>query len=174
MRYASLAPLVAALALATCLQAPPAAQAVKDSGSMPKVAITVGDKTFVATLLDHATARAFTALLPMSVTMEELNGNEKFYRLPSNLPPQASTAFVMGFVRRDFGAAGFFTMHLTDPQLLVAMVTITLFVPCIASTMVVLKERGLGYTLGLMASSIGLAFLLGGLLWRLLLVLGVA
>ena len=89
-------------------------------------------------------------------------------------PPQAATAFVMGFVRRDFGAAGFFRMHLTDPQLLVAMVTITLFVPCIASTMVVLKERGLGYTLGLMASSIGLAFLLGGLLWRLLMVLGVA
>jgi ferrous iron transport protein B len=72
----------------------------------------------------------------------------------------------MGFVRRDFGAAGFFTMHLTDAQLLVAMVTITLFVPCIASTMVILKERGLRYLLGLTAGSVGLAMLLGGLVAR--------
>jgi ferrous iron transport protein B len=89
------------------------------------------------------------------------------------LRPQAAQAFVMGFVRRDFGAAGFFTMHLSDPQLLVAMVTITLFVPCIASTMVVLKERGLAYTVGLMASSVGLAFLLGGLIARGLVLVGV-
>jgi ferrous iron transport protein B len=87
------------------------------------------------------------------------------------LPQEAATAFVMGFVRRDFGAAGFFQMHLTDAQLLVAMVTITLFVPCIASTMVVLKERGWPFTIGLFASSIGLAFLLGGIIAR---VVGVA
>jgi ferrous iron transport protein B len=79
------------------------------------------------------------------------------------LPPEAATAFVMGFVRRDFGAAGFFTMHLTDGQLLVAMVTITLFVPCIASVMVILKERGWRYLVGLVAGSLGLAFLLGGI-----------
>jgi len=87
------------------------------------------------------------------------------------LPPQAAAAFVMGFVRRDFGAAGFFTMNLSSAQLLVAMVTITLFVPCIASTMVVLKERGWPFTIGLFASSIGLAFLLGGIIAR---IVGVA
>ncbi len=87
------------------------------------------------------------------------------------LPSEASTAFVMGFVRRDFGAAGFFTMSLTDAQLLVAMVTITIFVPCIASIMVIVKERGWGYMVGLFASSVGLAFLIGGLLAR---ILGVA
>jgi len=84
------------------------------------------------------------------------------------LPPQAATAFVMGFVRRDFGAAGFFKMNLSDPQLLVAMVTITLFVPCIASVMVVLKERGWVYTLGLIASSVTIAFLLGGIIAHIL------
>lgn len=84
------------------------------------------------------------------------------------LPPEASTAFVMGFVRRDFGAAGFFTMNLSSSQLLVAMVTITLFVPCIASMMVIVKERGWGYLAGLFASSVGAAFLIGGLLARLL------
>jgi ferrous iron transport protein B len=88
------------------------------------------------------------------------------------LPPQAATAFVMGFVRRDFGAAGFFTMNLSDAQLLVAMVTITLFVPCIASVMVILKERGWRYLVGLAAGSIGLAFLLGGLVARTMMLLG--
>ncbi|MFU8891563.1 MAG: ferrous iron transport protein B [Anaerosomatales bacterium] len=83
------------------------------------------------------------------------------------LPAEAATAFVMGFVRRDFGAAGFFTMNLTAAQLLVSMVTITLFVPCIASVMVIWKERGGGYVTGLFAASIGLAFLAGGLLARL-------
>ena len=87
------------------------------------------------------------------------------------LPPQAARAFVMGFVRRDFGAAGFFTMNLSDAQLLVAMVTITRFVPCIASTMVVLKERGWAYTVGLMVGSIGFAFLFGGIVAR---IVGVA
>lgn len=87
------------------------------------------------------------------------------------LPPEAATAFVMGFVRRDFGAAGFFQMDLSDPQLLVAMITITLFVPCIASVMVVLKERGWAYTVGLIASSLGIAFLLGGIIAH---VLGIA
>jgi ferrous iron transport protein B len=88
------------------------------------------------------------------------------------LPPQAATAFVMGFVRRDFGAAGFFTMHLTDAQLLVAMVTITLFVPCIASVMVILKERGWRYLAGLVVGSLGLAFFLGGIVARVIALLG--
>lgn len=82
------------------------------------------------------------------------------------LPAQAATAFVMGFVRRDFGAAGFLTMDLTADQLLVGMVTITLFVPCIASVMVIMRERGWPYLAGLMAGSLGMAFLAGGLLAR--------
>jgi len=85
-----------------------------------------------------------------------------------HLPNEAATAFVMGFVRRDFGAAGFFLMDITAIQLLVGMVTITLFVPCIASIMVILKERGVRYLLGLLLGSTGVAFLVGGLLTRLL------
>jgi ferrous iron transport protein B len=84
------------------------------------------------------------------------------------LPPEASTAFVMGMIRRDFGAAGFFTMQLSNAQMLVAMVTITLFVPCVASMMVVLRERGWVYMVGLLAGSLTLAFTLGGLIAHLL------
>ncbi len=58
------------------------------------------------------------------------------------LPKQASNAFVMGMVRRDFGTAGLFDMHLSGMQATVAIITITLFVPCIASFMIMLKERG--------------------------------
>lgn len=84
------------------------------------------------------------------------------------LPAEAATAFVMGFVRRDFGAAGLLTMELTAAQLLVSMITITLFVPCIASAMVILKERGLGYMAGLFFAAAGVAFLIGGMVARLI------
>jgi ferrous iron transport protein B len=88
------------------------------------------------------------------------------------LPPQTATAFVMGLIRRDFGAAGFFSMHLSGPQLLVAMVTITLFVPCMASALVVLKERGWRYLIGLFVGSLGSAFLLGGIVHQVIRLFG--
>lgn len=59
------------------------------------------------------------------------------------LPPEAATAFVMGVVRRDFGAAGLYHMSLSPLQIVVALITITLFVPCIASLIVMMKERGI-------------------------------
>ena len=56
-----------------------------------KITIGIGDKAFAATLSDSPTAAAFTKLLPLSITMTELNGNEKFARLSTNVPVQAST-----------------------------------------------------------------------------------
>jgi ferrous iron transport protein B len=62
------------------------------------------------------------------------------------LPPAATGAFVIGFLRRDFGAAGLFRLAeqgaLTPAQTLVAVVTITLFIPCVASFFMIVKERG--------------------------------
>lgn len=58
------------------------------------------------------------------------------------LPPQAATVFIMGVVRRDFGAAGLYDMSLSPMQVTVALIVITLFVPCIASLVVMMKERG--------------------------------
>ena len=51
--------------------------------------IIVGSKTFTATLADTETGEAFAALLPLSVTMNELNGNEKYHYLSSSLPTAA-------------------------------------------------------------------------------------
>ena len=52
--------------------------------------IKIGASTFTATLYDNATAAAFKALLPMTVNMTELNGNEKYVDLPGSLPTNAS------------------------------------------------------------------------------------
>jgi ferrous iron transport protein B len=92
------------------------------------------------------------------------------------LPPEASAAFLMGFLRRDFGATGLFVMQseglLTPLQVVVAMVTITLFVPCIASVMVIAKERNWRTSLAVIGIVFPLAILVGGLLYRVLLLSG--
>jgi ferrous iron transport protein B len=92
------------------------------------------------------------------------------------LPAQASAAFLMGFLRRDFGATGLFIMEaqglLTPAQVIVAMVTITLFVPCVASVMMIAKESNWRTTLAITAVVFPLAFLVGGLLNRLLVLIG--
>ncbi|UCF80823.1 MAG: ferrous iron transport protein B [Acidobacteriota bacterium] len=63
------------------------------------------------------------------------------------LPAAATDAFVMGFLRRDFGAAGLFVLlekgALGPAQALVAIVVITLFVPCVANFLMAIKELGL-------------------------------
>ncbi|HWQ84388.1 MAG TPA: ferrous iron transporter B, partial [Anaerolineales bacterium] len=89
------------------------------------------------------------------------------------LPAETSAAFIMGFIRRDFGATGLFLMSnqglLTPVQIVVAMVTITLFIPCIASVMMISKERGWKTALAMFAIIMPLAFVTGGLLNRFLL-----
>lgn len=84
------------------------------------------------------------------------------------LPKEAATAFVMGMVRRDFGAAGLFNMNLTVMQITVAIITITLFVPCIASFVVMLKERGLKEGLSIWFGTWIVAFLVGGIVSQIL------
>ena len=81
------------------------------------------------------------------------------------LPKEASAAFVIGFLRRDFGATGLFAMaHSLSPiQAVVGMITITLFIPCFASLMMMVKEQGVKIALGMVAVIVPLAFLIGGL-----------
>jgi ferrous iron transport protein B len=84
------------------------------------------------------------------------------------LPREAATAFVMGLVRRDFGAAGLYELALTPHQVVVALVTITLFVPCVASLMVMLKERGIKEALIIWFSTWIGAFVIGGIVSQIL------
>src|SRR5574341_6931 len=88
------------------------------------------------------------------------------------LPSKAAEAFVIGFLRRDYGAAGLFVMQkqgLLDPiQVVVSLVVITLFVPCIANFFMMVKERGMKAALYMVAFIFPFAFAVGGALnWAL-------
>lgn len=84
------------------------------------------------------------------------------------LPAEASNAFLIGFLRRDFGATGFFDMYsrgqMTVVQALVALVVITLFVPCVANVFMMIKEHGNKVALRMVCFIFPFAFLVGGIL----------
>lgn len=88
------------------------------------------------------------------------------------LPANAATAFIMGLIRRDFGAAGLNGMDLTPLQTVVALITITLFVPCIASVMMIFKERSKREAAIVWLSTWVIAFLTGGVVYQLSRVFG--
>lgn len=52
--------------------------------------LTIGQTNFTATLEDNATVKELQSLLPMTLQMDELNGNEKYCYLSSSLPTAAS------------------------------------------------------------------------------------
>jgi ferrous iron transport protein B len=83
------------------------------------------------------------------------------------LPPRAADAFLVGFLRRDYGAAGLFHLFETgalDPkQAVVSLVTITLFVPCLANLLVIVKEQGARVAVAIAAFVFPFAFAVGGL-----------
>ena len=72
------------------------------------------------------------------------------------LPPAAAPVFVMGFLRRDYGAAGLFTLahsgQLTNVQAVVALTVMTLFVPCVANLLMIIRERGVRAGLGILGA----------------------
>lgn len=48
--------------------------------------MTVGERRFAITLADTEAARAFAAMLPLTIDMPDLNSNEKHAKLPKALP----------------------------------------------------------------------------------------
>lgn len=82
-----------------------------------------------------------------------------------HLPVEAANAFLIGFLRRDYGAAGLFMMqrdHLLTPiQTVVSLSVITLFIPCIANFFMMVKERGMRSALYMTAFIIPYAFGIG-------------
>ena len=84
------------------------------------------------------------------------------------LPPEAATAFLFGFFRRDYGAAGLYDLNqsgaLTNNQLLIAVVVLTLFLPCITQFLITIKERGLKIGLALSVFILVFAFTVGVML----------
>jgi ferrous iron transport protein B len=88
------------------------------------------------------------------------------------LPEETAGVFILGFLRRDFGAAGLFHMKeagaLDAINVVVALVTITLFIPCIANFFMIVKEKSWAVALAIAAFVFPFAVLVGGALnWAL-------
>jgi hypothetical protein len=86
------------LMLGGCDAAPPRGPASANTAAAAAAArpedsrmwITVGERRFAVTLADNETARAFAAMLPLTMDMPDLNGNEKHADLPRSLPTNAT------------------------------------------------------------------------------------
>lgn len=59
-----------------------------DMSTEQKIKITVGSKTFTATLENNASAKELVERMPFTVNMQELNGNEKYYQFPDSFPSE--------------------------------------------------------------------------------------
>ncbi|MEJ2679049.1 MAG: nucleoside recognition domain-containing protein, partial [Gemmatimonadota bacterium] len=118
---------------------------------LASVLIWIGDMTGLL-------ARTLAALKPVVAAL--------------GLPAQTASVFLFGFFRRDYGAAGLYELNrsgLLDPvQLTVAAVTLTLFIPCIAQFLMMIRERGAKTAFGMLVFitpfSFGVGFLLNQLL----------
>jgi hypothetical protein len=94
--------LLACLGLIACTMDKPAPSSGSENNSnMPKdtsvsqtdvasIRIRVGATSFPATLVNSPAATAFVSRLPLTLSMQELNANEKFAQLPTGLPTDAS------------------------------------------------------------------------------------
>jgi ferrous iron transport protein B len=88
------------------------------------------------------------------------------------LPVETANAFLVGFLRRDFGAVYLLDAAtgadavLSPHQVLVAMVTITLFMPCVANFLMIAKEHGLKVAWAMAAFIFPFAFFTGGVVHR--------
>jgi len=106
------------------------------------------DKMRLLSVLEHVTSPIVTRFL--------------------GLPEKATQAFIMGFLRRDYGTAGINALFEQDMlnivQTLVSLVVITLFVPCIANVFVIVKEHGLRKAMGIVGFVFVYAIVVGGML----------
>lgn len=92
----------------------------------------------------------------------------EFLRIPEN----ATNLFVMSIIKRDLGAAGFYSMvtngSFTQKEILITLTVLTLFVPCFASQMILFKQgKALTATI-IWIGSFVIAFSVGGLVSRIL------
>ncbi len=93
------------------------------------------------------------------------------------LPVKATESFLIGFLRRDYGAAGLFNLAsqglLNNNQIVISIITITLFIPCIANFLMIIKELGVKIAVAIALFIVPFAFGVGGILNFLLNLTGV-
>ncbi|NGZ28477.1 MAG: ferrous iron transport protein B, partial [Magnetococcales bacterium] len=89
-----------------------------------------------------------------------------------SLPDKATEVFILVLARREVGAVYFKQMveagELEYAQIVTGLVVITLFIPCVSNTMVMIKEFGGRWAISTNLAIIGIAILVGGLVNALL------
>ena len=124
--------------------------------------------------LDEATPAFFVAAALVSslqvtgILQKIIEWSEPVLSSTLLLPKEVALSFILGMVRRDFGAFGLMDISMTASQLVVTCVVLTLFVPCIATVAVMIKEKNLKTAGAIWLSSWILAFGVGAILARLL------
>jgi ferrous iron transport protein B len=84
------------------------------------------------------------------------------------LPKEVAISFILGMIRRDFGAFGLLDLDLSEAQIITACVVLTLFVPCIATLAVMIKEKNFKVAISIWLSAWLIALVFGAILARLL------
>ena len=96
-----------------------------------------------------------------------------------HLPREAASAFILGFLRRDYAAAGLFAHYQPymaagtmtremEIEVVVALVTVTLFLPCIANFFMIVKERGMKTAIAILLFILPFSVGVGALVDRLM------
>ncbi len=142
---------------------------------MPR-ASNIAKKTFTRSkvFLDEATpaffaAAAIVALLQVTGMLTLIiKAAEPLIEGALLLPKEVTVSFILGMVRRDFGAFGLLDIPMSAAQLVTSCVVLTLFVPCIATVAVMIKEGSLKTAMAIWISSWVLALGIGALLARIL------
>ncbi len=84
------------------------------------------------------------------------------------LPAEASAAFILSMIRREFGVVSLLTLSLSPQSMLVALITITLLIPCLSAVFVLFKQRGVKEASLICIFCTVTAFAVGGILARII------
>ncbi|HOV83047.1 MAG TPA: ferrous iron transporter B [Methanothrix sp.] len=77
------------------------------------------------------------------------------------LPSDAATALIIGFLRKDIGIGMFAPLDMSPVQYVIAAVVLAMYMPCVATFMVMLKELGVSGTAKSVALRLFVALVVG-------------
>lgn len=148
---------------------------------LPKVSNVFKKVTARLTWYSREVIPLFLAATAVLFTLDQLHLLKRITRAFSplvvgllGLPEKSAEAFLIGFLRRDYGAAGLFDLAqrgLMNPrQAAVSMILVTLFMPCVAHMLVTCRERGVKTTAVIFAFVMTYAILMGAAVNQFLLV----
>lgn len=70
---------------------------ISNEGNVNEVTININGNEYILSLEDNETAKEFTNILPLDITMQDLNDNEKYYNLAS---PLLSNDYAVGTIKK--------------------------------------------------------------------------